>query len=359
MARALDGEPDLYPPDIEDLTPELREQRKRAIIGTFLLSFGCGLLLERLVRHDLDYFFLSVGIALVVGWLQVPRYQMFAPGAILTGFGLDELLESAVNVRFEATIGALFIAAGFFAVYVRYPSRAKWARVVAAIVGVLAVAGFGVELIGLIPGSIGLVPLALISAGAVLLFRDRLPNRVVVIALVVATVLCVSSLSSSVGDVESASSVFQDHEVVFPSPLGPDGTLHVTTTSGDVTVGVDSTRTVPLVAAKFHRDRPLDAAGGGPSLADIPGDADLDIRVPPGTSLDVTTASGSVDIAYPESDLTSGDTEIELASMGGDVDVDVAGDDESDDGYMKDADGDAKLRIHVRTADGDIELVGV
>lgn len=350
MARALDGEPDLYPPDVDELTPELREQRKRAIIGTFLLAFGCGLLLERIVGYDLDFFFLSFGIAVLVGWLQVPRYQAFALGSIITGFGLNEFVESALAVRFESALGWLFLAAGFFAVYVRYPTRARWAIAPAVVMGLVAVADFGVGLIGLIPGSIGLVPLALISAGAVLLFRERLPKRAVKVMLIVAAVLCVSSLSSSVDEIGGRFGDIGTQEIVFAHRLKAERSLALSLGSGDVEVVTDPDVQHAQITADVDRDRPRPSIK---SLEDLPPDTDVAVRVPPGTDLDIRTTDGNVKIIYPKSDLTRRSTEIDLFSE--DDDVEFLGEDREG-RYRKRAAGDALLSIKVQTTEGEIEL---
>src|SRR5688572_23420950 len=142
------NEPDLYPPDIDVVTPEIRRSRNRAMVGTFFVTIGSGLMLERMFNENLDYFLLAVGFALIAGWLQAPRFVMFAVGAITSGFAVGALFESAVSLPFETTISTLCAAAGFFAVYVRYPQAGKWAVIPAAITACVAVLATGVELIG-------------------------------------------------------------------------------------------------------------------------------------------------------------------------------------------------------------------
>ena len=334
MARPLD-KPDLYPPDVEHLTPELQEQRKRAVIGTFLLAMGCGYLLHGVVDHDLDFFVLSIGLALLAGWARAPRYPMFAFGAIIAGFGLNDLVESVWDdAWFKLTLGALFVAAGFFAVYVRYPSRAKWAIVPAAIAGVVAVADFGVALIGLMPGSTVVVPLALISAGALLLFRERLPNRLVKIGLIFAIVVLVSAAASSIDELEGPS--FGGHELVFSQALA-EGRLAVKTTSGKVTVETGSAGSpVGVRATVDHRTRRRSIS----NIKQLPRSADIVLTVPPGTVLDITTTSGDIDL-----DVQGG--ELDVTTSSGKVDVVYGGPDPESFG-----------NIDIKTMSGDVELDG-
>ncbi|HEX7166149.1 MAG TPA: hypothetical protein VF230_04115 [Acidimicrobiales bacterium] len=192
-------ESDLYPPDVEHLTPEMRQQRLRTIAGVALVGIGCGLILERTLDADLDYFWLCIGIGLVVGWARVPRFAMFAVGAIMTGFAAGDFVASLIHVPFETPINLLLDAVGFVAVYVRYPRQARWALVPAAIFAALTVASIGVELIGFIPGSVTglLLPLLLIAGGGLLLARHSLPRPLVCGGLAIIAVVFIASAASS------------------------------------------------------------------------------------------------------------------------------------------------------------------
>ena len=210
------NEPDLYPPDIEVVTPDIRRSRNRAMAGTFLVTIGSGLMLERMFTEHLDYFWLAVGFALIAGWLQAPRFLMFAVGSIMTGFAFGSLVQSAIATPFESTIGLLCAATGFFAVYVRYPRAGKWAVVPAAITACFAVLATGVELIGFIPAaltSLGL-PVLLIAGGALLLFRNALPSKVVKIGLILVVVSFITSAGSGIDKWDNGP------EVGFTPPFG-------------------------------------------------------------------------------------------------------------------------------------------
>lgn len=351
MARTLDDEPSLYPPDIEHLTPELREQRKRAIIGTFLLAFGSGLMIEQLFGKDYDYFFLSLGLALLAGWLRAPQYGFFLGGAVAVGFGLDDLVESMLHMRFESTLGALFIAAGFAAVYVRYPARSKWALVPAAFMTIYAVADFGIGMIGVIPGSVGLLPLALISGGAILVARQRLPRRAVAIGLAAAATVFVCSAASSVGDIDDRIGTVGYHEHVFSQKIS-DNFLTIRTRSGDIEVRTAKTRNA-RVKARVPHDWP---APGKSTIDALPPNADVEVVVPPGTDLNIETSSGDVDIAYAlaEGDEVD-DIRLRMQSVSGDISVD--GEDEQEDGGTHERDPERPAStIVVETTSGDIEL---
>jgi hypothetical protein len=399
MASHVDDndDDDLYPPDVEHVTPEASHQRKRAIIGTGLVTLGCGLLLERLLGRDLDYFWLAVGVGLLAGWAQVRRYPTFAFGAIITGFGLGSFVESLLHVRFESALGTLIAAAGFLAVYVRYPRRAAWAIVPAGVMGIVTLADIGVGLVGLVlhPLSGLLLPLAVISAGALLLFRHSLPERFVKCGLVAAVILFVLAASSSAahgGQLVTMSCGAKDIDVV-----------RIHTTSGDVHLRTDAALTGPTLTShvrRRHHGPPMFSNdNGAPTSAAcfpfITSSSDVDLRVPRGTDIDVVTASGDVvgdvqggrvDIMTTSGDVdlavrpltsettdasfsiatTSGDVELDghgfgeihpalqLASTSGDISVDGK---DHDDRLVHSEGSDDSIRVN--TVSGDIDLAGV
>ncbi len=336
IGRVIDGEPDLYPPDVEVVTPEAHEHRKRAMVGAAVLTMGAGLLLERAVHHDLHFLMLTLGVALLAGWARAPRYKMFVAGAIFTGFGLGNFFESLVHMRFETTVSTLLGAAGFAAIYVRYPKRSSWALVPAAIFALFAVADFGFGVIGLL-GSLGdlMLPLALIAAGALLLFRRSLPRRAVVIGLIVAVAVFVSSAASNVDELHGDAG-----PMGFTGPrrieFSSDGGLSVHTVSGDITVDFDPGVDHPTISRE----------GTGPADA-------VHVRMPPDTAITVKTVDGDVTITH--TDAGELDPTLQLATVSGNITVD--GDD---------ADGDAKdferpgdegaKRITVHTVSGDIDV---
>lgn len=212
---------DLYPPDLEIVTPEASNARNRAAVGTFLVTIGTGLVLERIVGRDLDLFLLGVGFALIAAWLQAPRFWLFAAGAIVSGIAIGDFLESLVSLPFETTLGSLCSAAGFFAVFVRYPQRAKWAVIPAVVILAFGALAGAIEVIGLVPamlGSLG-VPTLLILGGGVLLVRNTLPAPVVKGGLVVIGILLLTSMVSTV-DSWDGSRIGDDRD---PRAVDPSG----------------------------------------------------------------------------------------------------------------------------------------
>ncbi|HVM09717.1 MAG TPA: hypothetical protein VM345_14710 [Acidimicrobiales bacterium] len=331
-------EQDLYPPDLEVVTPEARSARDRAMFGTFLVAIGTGLMLERTFNNDLDVFMLAVGLSLIVGWLQAPRFGMFAVGSIVTGFGAASFFSSLVSIPFEATIGNLFAAVGFAAVYVRYPHRAKWALIPAGISLLVAVASAGVSIIGLIPSAVTslLLPLLLIGAGGLLLMRHALPPRIVKGGLVAIAVLFLASAMSSVGDWDGpnirAGSGAAAHDFTAPLPdldgrllvlQAGDAAVLISTVDDDDDASVTATtRGLPggaIVVDDGSEIVRVSLTGPHPLAT---GATSWELHVPEDANLRVTTTSGPIRSKFSGGDVT-------LRSASGPIVVEVEDDDGS------------------------------
>lgn len=317
---------DLYPPDLEVVTPEARDARNRAMVGTFLVVMGTGILLERTFSNNLDVFWLAVGLSLLVGWAQAPRFLMFAVGSIMTGFAAGGFLASFVSMPFESTFVNLLAAAGFLAVYVRYPLRAKWALIPAGIAAVVAVAATGVELIGFIPAAITgmMLPLLLIAGGALLLMRHALPPRMVRVGLIVIAIAFVASAASSVDKWDIGD---PDHDFGPPMLFGAgeyketirdlgDRTLVIETDNEPIDVVTSISDDVRITASPSRNPRP----GGGIEVDESDDDevrvlfrhdvpTSWRLVVPEGANLEITSGSGPVKVAH-----TGGDVDIETSS---------------------------------------------
>jgi hypothetical protein len=322
-------EQELYPPDAEELTPEARQHRNRVAIGTLLVVWGTSLLVQRALGVDLDTFILGVGLAAVAGWTQVRRYGWFVAGAIGTGAGLASLV-SGPHVPFSGTLSNLFIAAGFAAIYVRYPRRSVWALPIAAICALVAVGSFGVSLIGLVPSSLGrlLLPLLLIGGGSLLLVRHSLPPKVVKIGLAGLALTFVLVGATSVPDIDHRPNpltlVPPTTGVGYPFEARPGQTVVVRTDSGDVRFRRSDSgqarldvsggrRGAPLVVEQ-DGDRLLVGGSGGDGMFGRGGSTDYELWLPDGVGLDVETSSGKVTGV-----VAAGETEIHTES--GDVDL--------------------------------------
>jgi hypothetical protein len=331
MPMDLD-EQDLYPPDAEELTPEGRQHRNRVAIGTLLVVWGTSLLVQRALGVDLDTFFLGVGLAAVAGWTQHRRYLWFVVGAVGTGLGLASLV-SGPHVPFSGTFANLFLAAGFAAVYVRYPRRSVWALPIAAICALVAVGSFGVSLIGLVPSWLGrlLLPLLLIGGGSLLLVRHSLPPKVVKLGLAGLALTFVLVGATSVPDLDHRPNPLPlmppTTGVGYTFDAAPGQTVVVRSESGDVrfrrsTDGVGRVESSGRVRrggpAPFRTDGDQIVIGGGHSMFGSSGSTDYVVWLPDGVAVDVDTSSGDV-----TGELAAGDTEIHTES--GDVDVRIVG----------------------------------
>ena len=317
MRSDLD-EQDLYPPDAEDteLTAEAKNHRLRAAVGATLLTWGMSLVIELTLGLDLDTFVLGIGIGALAGWSQLRRYNWFAVGSIATGLGAAEVTGAVIGGAFGSTVASLLVAAGFAAIYVRYPRRSMWALVPAAIMALIAAGAFGVGLIGLLPAMLGrfLLPLLLVSGGALLLFRHSLPPKTVKVGLAALAVTFVLVGTTSVPEIDPAVDLHladgrgDPNEETMSLPALEGRTLVFVGDSGDVSFepSEDGVAEVVTQQGRFGPTRSVvdiddrdddrvvvtSQGRGGPG----PGghETDLVVRLPEGVDVEVERRSGSI-----------------------------------------------------------------
>lgn len=326
-------EQDLYPPDVEDLTPEVREHRKRVAIGTALVVWGAGLLVERALGVDLETFWLGLGLAAIAGWTQVPQFNWFVAGSIMSGIGVGSLLSGPLDNGFGAAVSNLCIGAGFAAIYVRYPRRSSWAIAVAGVFALIAVGAFGIGLIGLVPASLGrfLLPLLLIGGGVLLLLRHSLPPKAVKLGLAVLAVSFVVVGATSVPDIDDPISIDPGPTLpVQPLGLAPGQTLVMDGGgSGDIEFVAGD---IPSIEVRGRRDTVLLRNEGDRVIVGRTGmfgnDSSVDyvVTLPPGVIVDVVRESGKVTgrLAGVRGNIrtSSGDVMLELVDGGAEGPVD-------------------------------------
>lgn len=321
-------EQDLYPPDAEDLTPEAREHRKRVAVGTALVVWGAGLLVERALGVDLETLWLGLGLAAIAGWTQVRQYNWFVAGSVVTGIGAGSLLSAPFENGFGAAIANLCIGAGFAAVYVRYPRRSSWALGFAGVFALIAVGAFGIGLIGLVPASLGrfLLPLLLIGGGVLLLLRHSLPPKTVKLGLAALAVSFVVVGATSVPDIDHDPISIDPGPTlpVQPLALAPGQTLVMDGGgSGDIEFVVGH---VPSIEVRGRRDTALLRREGDRVIVGRGGlfgnDASVDyvVTLSAGAAVDVVRGSGSVTgtLRGVRGDIrtSSGDVDLELIDGG-------------------------------------------
>jgi hypothetical protein len=259
--------------------------------------------------------------------------------------GLGDVFGAVLSGAFSSMVSSLLLAGGFLTVYVRYPHRSRWALVPAAVFGVVAVGSLGVGLLRMLPRLFGsfLLPLVLIAAGGLLLFRHSLPRRTVRVglgALAVVFVLAGASNAASfggLGDGAGSSSASSASALV----LGR--TVELDAGSGDVRVVEVAGAERASVSGGRRSVRMTDSVASGVLRFEV-GAHDAELRVPRGTPVRVNTGSGDVSVQ------ASSDVRWSLASDGGDVTVDGRGRGSADDG------GSSGPVVEVRTGSGDIDL---
>lgn len=316
MPSELD-ESDLYPPDAEDrdLTPEAKNHRMRAAVGATLLTWGMSLIVQLALGIDIDTFVLGIGVGALAGWSQLRRYHWFAVGSIAVGLGAAEVMGAVVGGAFGSAVAALLVAAGFAAIYVRYPRRSMWALVPAAIMALIAAGAFGVGLIGLLPAVLGkfLLPLLLVGGGGLLLFRHSLPPKTVKIGLAALAATFVLVGANSVPDIDP------DPQLNLELPQGGGAqrfglpslegrTLVLVGDAGNVTLETAEDGRSEVVSLNRRQLGPpvlgFDVDVSDPDqvvvTTSVRGDErvrdepDLLVRVPEGTDLEVERRSGSI-----------------------------------------------------------------
>jgi hypothetical protein len=333
-------EHDLYPPDAADaeITKETKQHRFRVAAGATLLVWGTSLLVQRTVGVNFDTFVLGLGVGALAGWTQLRRYGWFVAGSIGVGLGLSEVAGALFHGAFGSGIGSLFVAAGFAAIYVRYPRRSMWALFPAGIMALVGVAAFGVGLLGLIPRVFGrfLLPLLLVLGGGLLLFRHSLPPRTVKIGLaaIVATFVLVGANSVPEVDHKPPSLVvggLPKSMTGMSLGLTPGQTLVMTGGgSGSITFR-QATNATPEgrievngpgrpVFTEVHHDGDRVIVGNDKSGMFGGGDArDYVVYVPPGTEIDVERGSGRIsgELAGVSGHITTGSGNVDLRLLDG------------------------------------------
>ncbi|MEA3077770.1 MAG: hypothetical protein QOF60_2678 [Actinomycetota bacterium] len=340
----IDIDDDLYPPDADGSadTPEARHGRKRAAIGTALVVWGTGLLVQRSLGVHFETFWLALGLGAFAGWLRLRHYGWFVAGAVLTAMGLGDVAGLVLSGAFASMASSLLLALGFVAVYVRYPHRSRWALVPAAVFAFLAVASFGIGLIGLVPRLLGsfTLPMVLIAAGGLLLFRHSLPPRTVrfgLIALAIVFVLAGTSNAGSLGR-------FGDAPSSTSSALVSGRTVELDAGSADVRV-VELSGAAADRASVTGPRRSVRLVNSSPTrLLFSVGSGDAVLRVPRGTPVRVNAGSGDVSVR------TSSAVRWSLSSDSGDVTVN------GHDLDSADAGGSSGPEVLVSTGSGDIDL---
>lgn len=316
MPRDIDGL-DLYPPDADDIdvTDDERQSRLRAVAGTALLVWGTSLLVQLALGIDVDTFALGLGAGALAGWVQVRRYKWFVVGSILVGLGAAEVAEAVTHGAFGASVRSLLIATGFAAIYVRYPRRSRWALIPAGVMALLAAAAFGAGLIGLLPVLLGraLLPLLLVSGGALLLFRNSLPPKTVKIGLAALATIFVLVGVTSVPDAERINIKGRGLAISPPgSPLGAmrdlpplkGRTLVLDGGGGNIEFRTSEMARIEEIGnGGFRLGRPLTieedgddvrVAVAGLGRSSKRNESDLVVFLPEGVELDVRRESGSI-----------------------------------------------------------------
>lgn len=373
---------DLYPPDADDLdvTDDERKSRMRTVVGATLLVWGMSMLVHVALGVDLDTFALGLGVGALAGWTQVRRYSWFVVGSILTGLGVAEVSEAVTNGAFGASVRSLLIAAGFAAIYVRYPRRSRWALVPAGIMALLATAAFGAGLIGLLPALFGrsLLPLLLVSGGALLLFRNSFSPKTVKVGLAVLATAFVLVGMTSVSDGDR---VELEGQAVEISPVPSRGaalelpslegrTLVLDGTSGSVEFRTSDTARIeevggrvfesPLVVEEDDDEVRIDFTDLGPDRQDEP---DVIVYLPEGVEVDVRRESGSITgtLAGAKGSLRteSGDIDLEVEDGGGEGRADDGPYEFDTDSGSITIDSDLVAELDLDTDSGAVEVNGV
>lgn len=144
--------------------------------GMVLLAVGFAVLLPPLgVRDAGAYLFLFLGVAFLIAYVAgTHQFVYLVPAATMIGFGLGLIIPTAFSVQSQAS--AIFLAslaAAFLVIYLLSPSR-KIPLLVAAVIGVVALADLFAK-IALIPAGFQpyFVPVILIVTGAYLILEPR------------------------------------------------------------------------------------------------------------------------------------------------------------------------------------------
>jgi hypothetical protein len=252
------------------------------------------------------------------------------------------------------------------AVFVRYPSRSRWALVPAAVMGVVGAGALGVGLIGLVPSMVGnfLLPLLLIVGGGLLVFRRSVPRKALRCGLAVVLGTFVLVGMSNIGEINNPGFDWGRQEVGVVLPPSVEGkTLIIKAGNGNVTVHEGPARVIAFVKHRRHTES-LQAATTSVDkvtvdLGHLDGykSADYEAWVPAGTNMQVTANNGDI-----EAFLSTG--AVSLTSDNGDIGLHVLPSEVDGDFDVLARNGDVTVRssqrlsIDVASHNGDIAVNG-
>jgi len=359
-------ETDLYPPDAtrQEATPAARKARNRAAMGTALVVWGTGWVVSRVVHTELDTGTLGLGIGALAGWLQLRRYGWFAAGAILAGIGAGSLASTITGGMLGTALYALSAAGGFAAVYVRYPTRARWALVPAGVIGALGVAAFGLGALGMIPHLVGGVsmPTLLIAGGGLLVFRHRLPRPAVRVGLAIVAIMLILAIARADDrprNLQSPPRLRSADTTTLPAldgrtlvVRGSSASLHLDlagSASGRIT---GQGRRADAIVHQSSEEVTVDLGD-----ARGKGDAEYSLSIPRDAKVDITLASGAIDGALFAREAT-------ITTATGDIDVNMPSTESTGPFTLRSGTGDVHvvssqaLAVDVDSGTGDVEVDG-
>ena len=144
--------------------------------GAVLLAVGFGVLMQAMGVADAGaYLFLFLGLAFALAYVAgTQQFVYLVPAATMIGFGLGLIIPTAFGLADQASgIFLASLAVAFLVIYLLSPSR-RIPLVVAAVVGVVALADIFTT-IPVVPDALKpyFVPIILIVTGAYLILEPR------------------------------------------------------------------------------------------------------------------------------------------------------------------------------------------
>lgn len=171
----------------------------RSVIGTVLVVLGVAIFIEQVSGLDLRFMPFLIGAGLLAGWAQTRCRPLLIAGSIVAAAGIGVLLRPAVGPVFGDVVMNLSLAAGFLAIHLLSDPRPTWPLVISGVLITVAALDLG-DVGQMLPAAVVRVglPLVVIAAGLILIFRDRLTRKVS--ALLLGALAVIGVILSQQGD---------------------------------------------------------------------------------------------------------------------------------------------------------------
>lgn len=156
----------------------LDSQMVGIFVGALLVSLGVDAFIDQIFDNRFSVVPLGMGIGLLFAWSKTERWPYLFAGSLLFLGGAGALAGNALRPRWHHALLLVGLGAGFVLISVLSSNSRGWARISGGVLVALGIARAAVPDDLIVPNELSKLgfPLLVTGAGAVLIFRSRLPK---------------------------------------------------------------------------------------------------------------------------------------------------------------------------------------